>query len=98
MLETTSDLFTLTEQSKRCFSSQLSVQCLLGPYSSFFFFLSHHCLHPFLLPSAAPNQVQHWRSTRLNKCDWVGRDVEVKGSEERDVEEGARWVEARREG
>lgn len=98
MLENTSDLFTLIEQSKLCFSSQHSVQCLVSPYSSVSFSIPSLCLHPFLLASAVPNQVQHSRSTRLKKCDWVGRDVEVKGSDEGEGEEGASWVEARREG
>lgn len=45
-----------------------------------------------------PAQVQQARSTRQNRGDWAGRDVEVVGSEEREEEDGVRWVEASREG
>lgn len=53
-------------------------------------------------PVPPPAQVQQMRSTRQNRGDWAGRDVEVEvevvGSDEREEEDGARWVEARREG
>lgn len=76
--------------------SAFSVQCLESTYSSSSSLLS-------LLLQAFP-QVQHSRSTRQNKEDWVGRDVAVEGSDEEKNGEGTSWegeeeeVEARREG
>lgn len=92
------------------FSPADSVQCLASTYSSS---SSPHCFLPCsrsqslsLFPPAfhtsiVPSQVQQSRSTWQKRGDWVGRDVEVVGSEEEDEEEEAVVAveeEARREG
>lgn len=97
MLENTGGLFTMIEQPKLCFSPlSIASSVLVSPNSSFSIPSLPSPFSPFPPPRAV--QVQHSRSTRQNRGDWVGRDVEVVGSYEREEEEGARWVEARREG
>lgn len=113
MLEKVDDLCTLSEQSKLCFfSPQHAVSSVWQVHTVVLHHITASVLalflhfwayfHLRLFPAISLSQVQQARSTWQKRGDWVGRDVEVEGSDEENKEEEEAVVveeeEARREG